>query len=116
MTSRVLLIVLLAIAAGPALRLDCLLSCGVLDSVGVSSCHAASQPDQSIAAAVSHCVTGALPAAVAVKRDEARTLATTLGADTGGTARPPIVSTIGDTLAPLTIPRSLSSHQLPLRI
>ena len=110
------LLAVLAFAAGPALRLDCLLSCAIPEPAGLSSCHGQSQPDVSVEQAAGHCATEVLPAAVTANRAGDRTLVPIAVA--GGAATQPalIAPADPDARVPLAAPAQAPSHRLPLRI
>ena len=112
------LLAVLAFVAGPALRLDCLLSCGVPESVSVSSCHAASPigpVDRTGGRA--HCASHLLPAAVAANRGCDRTPRHPYAVAVGAAIQPSIIAPIDRVgRAPLAVPASASTRRLPLRI
>ena len=113
---RVLAILILAlIAAGPAMRLECLVSCFAIGSATPTTCHSERTPGAAVSNASPQCVADALPVTPALKRVVVQ--ASSTPPVDHGTAQGACVDRLTD-CAPSTcsIGRAAPDALLPLRI
>ena len=65
--------ILAAFLAGPALRIDCLISCAAVEhEASTEACHSEAGSDETIGTNAGHCAGEALPITLALKRTDSR--------------------------------------------
>jgi hypothetical protein len=69
---------LAAFLAGPALRLDCLISCTAVEhAASTETCHSETSSEATVSTDAGHCISEALPITLALKRTDPRSPITT---------------------------------------
>lgn len=111
-------LMLVAFAAGPALRVPCLLSCAAVDHVATSeTCHSSQAGREPAVGGVDDCTGGASPIALAAKRAEVESTPFKALVVHGTVGLPLPAATIAAIVPELAAPSPpLSKLLIPLRI
>ena len=73
MRSTLVIGLLAAFLAGPALRFDCLISCTAVEhAASTETCHSETSSEARISSDAGHCISEALPITLALKRTDSR--------------------------------------------